>query len=183
MVRRGHLILLLVFMADITSYLLAPDGEIPNHPQYPLLLYGGAFSTDAGSGPIQERFASNDWNNSWINGVFSYHHFHTTAHEVLGCFRGAATVQFGGESGPEVAVEAGSVVVIPAGVAHRNLEASPDFGVVGAYPEGTRNDLCTGHGESRSTLLERIERVPMPEKDPVHGETGPLFEYWKGLSD
>lgn len=166
-------------MAEATAFLLAPDGEIPNHPHFPLLVYENAFPADSGSEQVRELFESNRWENTWVNGVYSYHHFHSTAHEVLGCYRGRATVQFGGPNGPEISIAAGSAVVIPAGVGHRKIESCPDFGVVGAYPEGTSHDLCTGRGESVETMMGRIEAVSLPDSDPVHGEGGPLFGHWK----
>ena len=43
----------------------------------------------------------------------------------------------------------GDVIVIPAGVAHQNISASDDFGVVGAYPDGREWDLLRGRSGER----------------------------------
>ena len=50
-------------------------------------------------------------------------------------------MRLGGEHGRDFIVEAGDVVVIPAGVGHKNLGATRQFGVVGAYPDGRPCDL------------------------------------------
>jgi uncharacterized protein YjlB len=122
-------------------------------------------------------FESNGWSDSWRNGVYDYHHYHTTAHEVLGVYRGNATVNFGGEGGPITKVWAGDVVIIPAGVSHKNLGASPDFGVVGAYPDGQKVDMHYGKPEEVAKAEANISKLPMPSQDPVQGD-GPLLRYW-----
>lgn len=165
-------------MSEPQTFLLAPGREVPNHPTYPLLAYPGAFPETVSASEIQARFRSHEWGKSWINGVFSYHHFHSNAHEVLGCFAGEAQVQFGGDGGPVVPIRAGDVVIIPAGVGHKNLGASDDFGVVGAYPPGESHDVCSGGEEAMESLLPRVARVPLPPADPVYGKDGPLFEHW-----
>ena len=55
---------------------------------------------------------------------------------LLGVYSGTARVQLGGEGGMTHTIHPGDVIIIPAGVAHKNLGDSPDFGVVGAYPAG-----------------------------------------------
>jgi uncharacterized protein YjlB len=156
------------------------DGIIPNN-RYPLLLYRGAIDL-AGSDPAREvenQFAANNWTNSWRNGIYPFHHYHSTSHEVLGVYRGSATVRLGGEQGRDFTVEAGDVVVIPAGVGHKNLGASDDFGVVGAYPEGRRWDLLTGKPGERPKADENIAALPVPSADPVYGSNGPLGRFWR----
>jgi uncharacterized protein YjlB len=167
-------------MSECRAILLQPRGGIPNHPEYPLLVYPGAFPDDVSAEEIRNRFHENEWGKSWINGVFSYHHFHSNAHEVLGCFSGNATVQFGGEGGPEIEIPPGAVVVIPAGVGHRKVRSSVDFGVVGAYPPGESCDVCGDEGESADSLVCRIASVPLPPTDPVSGRDGALFDHWTG---
>ncbi len=72
----------------------------------------------------------------WRNGIYGFHHYHSTAHEVLGVYAGWTDVQFGGQAGIGVRLEKNDVVLIPAGVAHKNLAQSTGFGIVGAYPRG-----------------------------------------------
>lgn len=76
-------------------------------------------------------------------------------------------------------VEAGDVIVIPAGVAHKRESASADFLVVGAYPPGQKWDLLRGEDGERPEADERIAEVPLPQTDPVGGAAGPLLRAWK----
>ena len=167
----------------VSAIALDDDGNIPNNV-LPLLVYQSAFDLDAlrreSATLVQEIFRANNWVGSWVNGVFSYHHYHSTAHEVLGCFSGSATVQFGGPNGVEVTVNTGDVIVIPAGVAHKNLGCSGDFGGVGAYPPGQQTDLLAGRACERPRADENIARVPLPATDPVFGGDGPLLREWHG---
>jgi uncharacterized protein YjlB len=87
-------------------------------------------------------------------------------------------VQFGGETGPVIIASAGDVIVIPAGVAHKNLLSSHDFRVVGAYPAGQTWDMKYGKKEERPAADHRISAVALPETDPVKGAGGPLIKLW-----
>jgi uncharacterized protein YjlB len=166
-------------MVEPEALLFADDGAIPNNPDLPLLLYRGAVADAAGDPAVFERlFARNRWSGGWRNGIFPYHHYHSTAHEVLGIARGRATVRFGGAEGQTVEVAAGDVVVVPAGVGHKNEGASGDLLVVGAYPDGRGPDLCTGEPGERPQALEAVRRVPLPAADPVAGADGPLMRLW-----
>ena len=69
-------------------------------------------------------------------------------------------------------------IVIPAGVAHKNLRASRDFLVVGAYPPGQSWDMNYGEAGERPDADQNIMRVPRPKKDPVFGRRGPLIDHW-----
>ena len=113
------------------------DGVYPGSV-LPVLLYRAAITADAQdrASVFERAFAQNDWRNSWRNGVYSFAHYHSTSHEVLGVYDGTAKLRLGGEHGQTVEVRSGDVILIPAGVAHHNIGASPDFSVVGAYPDG-----------------------------------------------
>lgn len=55
------------------------DGEIPNNVQLPVILYSGALRGKEHQ--AESIFNQNIWLNSWTNGVFDFHHYHSNAHE------------------------------------------------------------------------------------------------------
>ena len=163
---------------------LPDDGAIPNHPELPLLVYRRVFTLtqDDPADPaavFEAIFGANGWPAAWRDGIHPFHHFHSNAHEVLGVYRGRAVACFGGAHGVLMTVSAGDVIVIPAGVGHKGIEATPDLGIVGAYPAGSSvPDLCRGLPGERPACLEAIARVAVPLQDPVYGAGGPLCERW-----
>jgi len=165
---------------QVEQYRFADDGTIPNNPDLPLLVYRGALPAASDrAASFEDLFRRNDWSGGWRDGIFAYHHYHSTAHEVLGIAAGRARVRFGGEQGRSVEVSAGDVVVIPAGVGHRCEEKSGDLLVVGAYPGGNGPDLCTGRTGEREKALANIGRVGRPSADPILGRDGPLLRAWR----
>ncbi|GIP28898.1 hypothetical protein J23TS9_40280 [Paenibacillus sp. J23TS9] len=163
--------------AEINSYYFKDDGIIPNNPDLPVMVYKGVL----GDEPMEAEsiFNQNGWLNSWKNGVFSYHHYHSISHEVLGVVSGSAVLQLGGERGRKMDLSAGDVVVLPAGTGHRKISSSADFSVVGAYPDGMDYNVCTGEPDERPRVLQEIEKVPLPGTDPLYGFSGPLKDAWK----
>lgn len=166
---------------DVVSHLLTADAEIPNNPRLPLLVYPAAVRLDVDdpASVFETLFSANGWIGCWRNGIFPFHHYHSTAHEVLGIYSGTAVAQLGGENGVSLTLGPGDVVVIPAGVAHKKLSSSSGLGVVGAYPSGQQPDLCRAGRESRQQAAERVARVGVPARDPVHGAGGPLGTHWR----
>lgn len=158
----------------------ADDGVIPNS-RLPVLLYRQVPLEGADRAAALERlFADNAWPPQWRYGVYSYHHYHPNAHEVLGVARGQATLRLGGEQGQDVQVSAGDVVVLPAGTGHRNLESSADFLVVGAYPPD-QQDFITQRADpaAHARSVGLIAGVPLPASDPVTGREGALPALWR----
>ena len=169
-------------MTEVQTFRFHDDGETPNNPHLPLLLYRAAVDTTAEgdpAAPFERVFARHTWGGGWRNGIYSFLHFHTTAHEVLGIARGRAQVEFGGAKGRVLAVEPGDVVVLPAGTGHRCIEASGDLLVVGAYPRNVSVDQKRPRQIDHARAVAAIARVPMPEMDPVDGAGGPLMRLWK----
>lgn len=159
---------------------LADDGRFPNNV-LPALLYPGAvrLTGDDPASLFETTFAHNGWTGSWRNGLYSVHHYHSTAHEVLGVYSGSARVLLGGERGQVVTIAAGDVLVVPAGVAHKNIGQSRDLRLVGAYPGGTAPDMQYGKAGERPETDRNIAKVSLPAADPVSGRGGPLVSVWR----
>ena len=143
---------------------LFPDGrEIPNNPRLPLLIYKNVISPhgDRSAEEFEALYAKNHWKAAWRYGVYPFAHYHSTAHEVLGVYRGHALIRLGHTVGISAHLEAGDVIIIPAGVGHQNLGSSPDFHVVGGYPVGQEPDLLRG-ASGRATRRRRSHRCRPP---------------------
>lgn len=167
--------------SEVEGHVFPDDGLIPNNRKLPLVLYRRALALERlNSEPeraFEALFRSNGWRGVWIDGIYDYHHYHSTAHEVLGMAKGHAYVQFGGPQGIAAELKAGDAVVIPAGVGHCLIEGR-DFVAVGAYPEGQDWDLCQATEADRAKALENIPWVPLPKLDPVFGPAGPVLTLW-----
>ena len=167
--------------SGIEGYVLTDDGVIPNNSKLPVVVYRQALAFPEGmrapERAFEALFTSNGWIAAWINGIYAFHHYHSTAHEVLGLSKGFAAVQFGGAHGPIFDLCSGDAVVIPAGVGHCLLREE-DLVVVGAYPEGQDWDLCRATQIDRARALENIPWVRLPALDPVFGASGPVIALW-----
>jgi len=72
----------------IETYRFSDDGIVPNSP-LPLVVYRAALPEGGDRAAACERmFAQHGWPDAWRNGVYGHHHYHSTAHEVLGIARG-----------------------------------------------------------------------------------------------
>ena len=163
-------------MIEPLAFTFEDDGAIPNS-RLPLLVYRDAVAADAAE--IERVFEANRWPPAWRDGVHPFHHFHSTAHEVLGVARGEASVLFGGPNGTVLTVRAGDVVVVPAGVAHCNQHQSSDLLIVGGYPDNAADpDLRRGNPAEHDAARRDAAAVPPPPADPVAGGAGPLVKLW-----
>ncbi|KJJ42733.1 hypothetical protein UM89_04220 [Bacillus subtilis] len=161
--------------AKIQTHFFQDDGRIPNHPDFPLVVYQNALKDTGQAELIVNRHG---WSNSWSGSVFPYHHYHSNSHEVLIAVRGEAVIQFGGEKGAAIPFKSGDAAVIPAGVGHKKISASPDFMVIGAYPGGVQYNLKTGEPDEREEAMTQIKQVSLPASDPITGKRAPLLEIW-----
>lgn len=128
---------------------------------------------------VQDIFGRNDWSNSWRNGIYDFHHYHSNTHECMAIVQGSAKVIFGGPKGTSVKIETGDVIILPAGVGHKCVQHSDDFLCVGAYPQGKDYDMNYGKSSEFDGALKKIKTVPLPSKDPVFGKEGFLQSLWK----
>ncbi|EAW07535.1 cupin domain-containing protein [Aspergillus clavatus NRRL 1] len=117
----------------------------------------------------------------WVYGMYSHTHYHSTTHEVLGVVSGQARLCFGGEENPgrfEADIEKGDLIIVPAGVGHRQLNELESggeyFKMVGAYPKQKYWDMCYGEpGEEEK--VRTIQELDWFHKDPLFGPDGPVL--------
>ena len=161
-------------------YLVNDDGVFPNN-KLPILYYPKALELPKlfAGGYVRNLFSKNNWSNNWKAGIYTYHHYHSVTHEVIGIIKGETLLQLGGEQGITLFVEKGDVLVIPAGVAHMNLGKENDVTCIGGYPGGKDYDMKYGHAGERPRADENIATVPLPATDPIYNEPGGLKEVWK----
>lgn len=161
------------------SYFGAPQDRIPNN-RLPLLVLRNAIPS-GGADAIIARFRENGWSNNWRNrGIYTYPHFHSTTHECLGCAQGWIDFHLSvGEDGrATVRINAGDVIVMPAGVSHEDGGHSEDVLVCGGYPDGREWDNVRPDNlssELYKKACKRIMALPIPERDPV---TGNALQEW-----
>ena len=153
-------------MKETKRQIIEDDGTFPNNAALPLVVAREVVSPDAGAAVFEELFHRNYWRAAWRSGIFDFDHYHSTAHEVLGCFSGHAVLRLGGAVNQRVELKAGDAMIIPAGVAHRCVSAQ-DFICVGAYPNGQVWDTCYGKAGERPAADERIAALGPWENDPL----------------
>lgn len=167
---------------DISLQSFDDKGDVPNNPRLPLILYRGAIAAGTRDMPraFETLFAAHRWGGLWRNGIYPFHHYHSTAHEVLGIGAGSVTVELGGEDGLTCELMAGDAVLIPAGTGHKRLSPSGDLLVVGGYPLDQSADLIKAMDRSvdAEAVRRRIQAVVLPAEDPVEGSSGPMFQAW-----
>jgi uncharacterized protein YjlB len=163
----------------VLQYFLKDDGIFPNS-DLPVLLYKRAIALPFlfREHIVKSLLRKHHWTNNWKSGVYTYHHYHSNTHEVMAVIKGKTQIQLGGENGTTISVEKGDVLLIPAGVAHKNLQEENDVICIGGYPRGTEYDMNYGKKEERPAADKRIAKVPMPGFDPVTGKKDPIHKIW-----
>jgi uncharacterized protein YjlB len=164
---------------EIVEHFFSNDGTIPNS-HLPLLVYKNIAQGDHKADWLGQTFKKNGWTNNWRDIILPFDHFHSNTHEVLGLAKGIARLKIGGDNGEIVLVETGDVIIMPAGVGHYSLDNSLDYQFVGGYPNGAEwNSILSLKNEDSISIIEEILNIPIPDSDPIFGNKGPLFDFWK----
>lgn len=165
-----------------TTIFFKDDGIFPNS-ELPVLLYKQAFQIPVLFGGLAVRnvFRRNGWTNNWRHGIYTFNHYHSTTHEVLGVIKGSTEVRLGGPNGADILLSKGDVLVIPAGVAHKNNGAEDAVICIGGYPNGRNYDINKGMPGERPRVDQQIAVVPIPDTDPVTGLQEGLPSIWRAV--
>jgi uncharacterized protein YjlB len=161
-------------------YFLKDDGVYPNS-KLPVVLYKEVLKLPRffAARTVRKLFQTNKWTNNWRNGIYTYHHYHSITHEAMAVVKGSTQLMLGGPGGTIVDVARGDVIVIPAGVAHRNLGNEKDVICVGGYPHGKDFDMNYGKAGERPHTDHNIQSLPLPGTDPVFGLDAGVVKIWK----
>lgn len=169
-----------VYKKQPEQFFIKDDGIFPNN-KLPVLYYSSVLKLPRllPAAAVKNLFQKNSWKNNWKQGIYTYHHYHSITHEVIGVVSGETLLQLGGENGILLLVQKGDVIIIPAGVAHINLGEENDVTCIGGYPDGTDYDMNYGKPGERPRTDHNIRSLQLPATDPVLGKNGPLLKLWK----
>ncbi|KAB7897668.1 cupin [Rouxiella sp. S1S-2] len=167
-----------------TLYITKSDGGVPNSP-LPVLIYHHVIAPEAvdNADYLEHLFTTNGWPPQWRYGVYPFTHFHSNTPEALGVFAGSAKLQLGGEKGNIIQVNVGDVLLLPAGVGHKQVSADENFMMVGAYPPNVTADLCHDDVAKLAVRTKAVAKVPLPETDPVTGHSEGSMLLWHQASE
>jgi len=156
-----------------------PDGGVPNNA-LPVLIYHRVIPPDTSDNAeyLEHLFRTNGWPPQWRYPVYTFTHFHSNTHEALGVYAGSAKLQLGGEHGKIIEVNVGDVLLLPAGIGHKQISADEDFMLVGAYPPDMKADLCHDELPQLAARTKAVNAVPLPATDPVTGHTEGSMLVW-----
>ena len=165
-----------------TLYLDADGATGYPNAALPVLIYRHVVDTsdaEKRADAFERLFQRHHWLPAWRYHLYDFDHFHSTAHEALGIFRGQALARLGGPNGRTLMLYPGDVLVLPAGVGHASLTADDDFCMVGAYPPNQQPEIELGGPARLGEAQNRAARVAIPEFSPVGG---PLSDLWQSAT-
>jgi len=166
----------------ILHFVFKRNRNFPNS-KLPVIIYQGALNLPRQKNKAAEIARSvcegNGWSNTWKNGIYDFHHYHSITHECMAVVMGSARLVLGGPGGKAVELNSGDVIILPAGIGHACTRASDDFLCIGSYPQGKDYDTNYGIPAEFKIAVKRIKELSIPAGDPIFGKTGFLKVYWK----
>lgn len=169
----------------VSTHLFESDGIVPNS-RLPVVVYRQAVRAIGApimvvKDALRPIAAAHSWHLDWVeeDAVYSYLHYHSTAHELLLVLEGRAILRIGGTQGLDFELVAGDAIAIPAGVAHQRVRVGTTFIVAGFYPIGQTWDLLRGLPEEYAAAKRNIGNLALPIADPLYGPQGPLTKEWR----
>jgi uncharacterized protein YjlB len=96
---------------EVRVFLFKDAGGIPNHPKLPALVWKHPAPLEVGqpgatAAWFESHWPKHGWRPAWRWGIYDFAHYHSTAHEVLGVYRGRATIRLGDSAGVTIVAEA-----------------------------------------------------------------------------
>jgi uncharacterized protein YjlB len=145
------------------AFLFKDDGIIPNNPNLPLVLYRSPSGLRANS---TRRVCSKSFSSATAGAIAGGMAF-TITRIIITCaaVRAETRVRLGGAKGRGLKLNAGDVVILPAGTGHER-PGSADLLVIGAYPPSTRI-MSAAHRAKGTSMTARARPFPrsrFPEK-------------------
>jgi len=145
-------------------------GAIPNSG-LPVLLYTAVDGVRTAR-DCAELFAGNGWLGAWVDGIYAFHHFHSTAHEVLGIVAGSASVVLGGPRGRRFDVTRGDVLVLPAGTGHCTSARPPTCSSSAPIRTGCGATCAAVIRPNGTRFSPTSRRCPSPTPIPFTAQMG-----------
>lgn len=174
----------LLLVSDTYSPMAAPHGLPALH--WPRLA-AAMLEKEEGDGghmhavaAIEDRLRQGGWDPQWRFGMYSQAHYHSTTHELLTVVQAGATIQLGGTdsrakpppapapqggdkeapTSKTVELQAGDVLLLPAGYTHRAVHSRSGFTMIGSYPAQAEEwDSEYEEGEEAAVASTRLQHV------------------------
>ena len=164
------------------------DGDIPNNEMAPVVLIRGCHGrilcaytgrSDKLLGVATSVVQKNGWNEPFIctQGLYKHFVYYTTYTAVL-VANGSLSLHIGGQKvGIQIDALQGDLLLVPPGVALRQVAASSDIVTLFTYP--IYNESCTAIHNRPPQSIERLKMLEnskrRPVKDPFLGEDAPYY--------
>jgi uncharacterized protein YjlB len=93
-------------MVQPKEYFLKDTGTFPNN-KLPVLYYPQVLDIPAlfPAHYVKKLFTGHDWTNNWESGIYTYNHYHSNTHEVMGVIKGRTILLLGGENGVRITLK------------------------------------------------------------------------------